>query len=56
MTRSKSAPAEAPAPIAPDTGGSFERQPDGSLKRLNDIVEDSPEPAAEQPVDETKEG
>lgn len=55
MTR-KSAPAEAPAPIAPDTGGSFERQPDGSLKRLNDIVEDVTDPAAEQPPVETEEG
>ncbi|WP_242415087.1 hypothetical protein [Sphingomonas panni] len=58
MTRKSTtspAPADAAVKLAvPATGGSFERQPDGSLKRLNDIVEDVAEPADGQPADEGK--
>lgn len=55
MTRKSpqtAAAADAAVELAvPETGGSFERQPDGSLKRLNDAVEPAPEPPADPAAD-----
>lgn len=64
MTRKSiqiAAAADDPVELAvPETGGSFERQLDGSLKRLNDAVEQAPEPstdpASDAPGTEQQEG
>jgi hypothetical protein len=55
MKAKTTAPAPAPAPAAPQdpqTGGRFERLPDGSLRPLPDHPDHADAPAATEPTTE----